>query len=107
MENSYHLFVIGIISIMNEKYDIKSNLESGNGLPDLVLKPKNKSEKAFIIEFKYSKTKKGLKSAVKDALKQINEREYAKSIEYENYKNIVKIGMAFWKKDVEVEIEEK
>jgi hypothetical protein len=48
-----------------------------------------------------------LKSAVKDALKQINEREYAKSMEYENYKNIVKIGMAFWKKDVEVEIEEK
>lgn len=106
MENSYHLFVIGIISVMNEKYYIKSNLESGNGLPDLVLKPKDKSEKAFIIEFKHSKTKKGLKSAVKEALKQIKEREYAKSLEYENYSNIVRIGMAFWKKDVEVGIEE-
>ncbi len=105
-ENSYHLFVIGLISVMNEKYYIKSNLESGNGLPDLVLKPKNKSEKAFIIEFKHSKTKKGLKSAVKKALEQINTGEYAKSLEYENYNNIVKIGMAFWKKDVEVGIEE-
>ena len=99
-ENSYHLFVIGII-----KYYIKSNLESGKGLPDLLLKQKNKKEKAFIIEFKHSKTKKNLKESAKKAMNQINERDYEQGLKYENYSNIVKIGMAFWKKDVEVEIE--
>jgi hypothetical protein len=49
--------------------------------------------------------KEDLSFNIKEALKQINEREYAKSLEYENY-NVVKIGMAFWKKDVEVGIEE-
>ncbi|BBM46305.1 hypothetical protein JMUB3935_2549 [Leptotrichia trevisanii] len=49
--------------------------------------------------------KEDLSFDIKEALKQINEREYAKSLEYENY-NVVKIGMAFWKKDVEVGIEE-
>lgn len=49
--------------------------------------------------------KEDLSFDIKEALKQINKREYAKSLEYENY-NVVKIGMAFWKKDVEVGIEE-
>lgn len=104
-ENSYHLFVIGIISVMQKKHYIKSNLESGKGLSDLLLKPKNKKEKAFIIEFKHSKTKKNLKQSAKKAMNQINERDYEQGLKYENYSNIVKIRMAFWKKDVEVEIE--
>lgn len=104
-ENSYHLFVIGIISVMQNKYYIKSNPESEKGLPDLLLKPKNKKEKAFIVEFKHSKTKKNLKQSAKEAMNQINERDYEQGLKYENYSNIVKIGMAFWKKDVEVEIE--
>lgn len=57
MENSYHLFVIGIISVMNEKYYIKLNLESGNGLPDLVLKPKNKLEKRLLLNLNIQKLK--------------------------------------------------
>ena len=50
--------------------------------------------------------KEDLSFDIEETLKQINEREYAKSLEYENYRNIVKIGMTFWKKDVEVGIEE-
>ena len=56
MENSYRLFVIGIISVMNEKYYIKLNLESVNGLPD-VLKPKNKSEKRLLLNLNIQKLK--------------------------------------------------
>ena len=106
-ENSYHLFVLGLISVMQEKYYIKSNLESGDRLPDLVLMPKNKEERSFIFEFKHSKTKRNLKNEAKSAMTQINEKNYAKGLEYENYKQIVKIGMSFWKKDLEIMIEEK
>jgi len=101
-ENSYHLFVIGLVSIMSENYFVKSNVESGDGIPDLVLKPKNKTKKAFIFEFKYSRAKdsKNLKRTAKSALKQINDRNYSEGLKYEGYKEIVKIGMGFRKKDV-------
>ena len=106
-ENSYHLFVMGMVAIMYENYYIKSNYESGDGIPDLVLKPKNKRDTAFIFEFKYSRAKnsKNLKRTAKSALKQINDRNYADGLKYEGYENITKIGMGFRKKDVEVAIE--
>ena len=108
-ENSYHLFVIGLVSIMSENYFVKSNMESGDGIPDLVLKPKDKNKKAFIFEFKYSRAKdsKNLKRTAKSALKQINDRNYFEGLKYEGYKEIVKIGMGFRKKDVEVVVEEE
>ena len=108
-ENSYHLFVIGLVSIMSENYFVKSNVESGDGIPDLVLKPKDKNKKAFIFEFKYSRAKdsKNLKRTAKSALKQINDRNYSERLKYEGYKEIVKIGMGFRKKDVEVVVEEE
>lgn len=108
-ENSYHLFVIGLVSIMSENYFVKSNVESGDGIPDLVLKPKDKNKKAFIFEFKYSRAKdsKNLKRTAKSALKQINDRSYSEGLKYEGYKEIVKIGMGFRKKDVEVVVEEE
>ena len=108
-KNSYHLFVIGLVSIMSENYFVKSNVESGDGIPDLVLKPKNKTKKAFIFEFKYSRAKdsKNLKRTAKSALKQINDRNYSEGLKYEGYKEIVKIGMGFRKKDVEVVVEEE
>ena len=66
----------------------------------------NKNKLGWCIWEKNEELKKeDLSFDIKEALKQINEREYAKSLEYENY-NVVKIGMAFWKKDVEVGIEE-
>ncbi|WP_455045818.1 AAA family ATPase [Leptotrichia trevisanii] len=107
-ENSYHLFVMGIVAVMYEEYYIKSNSESGDGLPDLMLKPRNKKNKAFIFEFKHSKAKdsKNLKRTAKSALKQINDRNYVDGLKYEGYENIVKIGMGFRKKDVEVVVEE-
>ena len=108
-ENSYHLFVIGLVSIMSENYLVKSNVESGDGISDLVLKPKNKTKKAFIFEFKYSRAKdsKNLKRTARSALKQINDRNYSEGLKYEGYKEIVKIGMGFRKKDVEVVVEEE
>ncbi|WP_155282601.1 AAA family ATPase [Leptotrichia trevisanii] len=107
-ENSYHLFVMGIVAVMYEEYYIKSNSESGDGLPDLMLKPRNKKNKAFIFEFKHSKAKdsKNLKRTAKSALKQINDRNYVDGLKYEGYENIVKIGMGFRKKYVEVVVEE-
>jgi len=71
------------------------------------LKPRNKKDKAFIFEFKYSRAKdsRNLKRTAKSALKQINDRNYVDGLKYEGYENVVKIGMGFRKKDVEAVVD--
>ena len=53
------------------------------------------------------KDSKNLKRTARSALKQINDRNYSEGLKYEGYKEIVKIGMGFRKKDVEVVVEEE
>ena len=53
------------------------------------------------------KDSKNLKKTAKSALKQIDDRNYSEGLKYEGYKEMVKIGMGFRKKDVEVVVEEE
>ena len=53
------------------------------------------------------KDSKNLKKTAKSALKQIDDENYSEGLKYEGYKEIVKIGMEFRKKDVEVVVEEE
>ena len=53
------------------------------------------------------KDSKNLKKTAKSALKQIDDENYSEGLKYEGYKEIVKIGMGFRKKDVEVVVEEE
>ena len=51
-ERFYHGFVLGLLVELSGKYIITSNRESGFGRYDVILEPKNKTKKAFILEFK-------------------------------------------------------
>ena len=53
------------------------------------------------------KDSKNLKKTAKSALKQIDDENYSEGLKYEGYKEIVKIGMEFGKKDMEVVVEEE
>ncbi|WP_314396294.1 PD-(D/E)XK nuclease domain-containing protein [Leptotrichia shahii] len=48
-----------------------------------------------------------MKKTAKSALKQIDDENYSEGLKYEGYKEIVKIGMEFGKKDMEVVVEEE
>lgn len=51
-EKSYHLFVLGLLVVLGNRYAIRSNRESGYGQYDIMLIPKNLSNVGIIIEFK-------------------------------------------------------
>ncbi len=51
-ERFYHGFVLGMVVNLSGIYKITSNRESGYGRYDVMLKPLDKNEKAFIFEFK-------------------------------------------------------
>ena len=102
MEKIYQVFMIGLVGFLMGKYEIISNDESGYGRYDLAMIPMKSKEKAYLMEFKISKTKKGMEERAQKALKQIDEKKYDTKLKARGIKNILKIGVAFYGKEVKV-----
>ena len=102
MEKIYQVFMIGLVGFLMGKYEIISNDESGYGRYDLAMIPIKSNEKAYLMEFKISKTKKGMEERAQKALKQIDEKKYDTKLKARGIKNILKIGVAFHGKEVKV-----
>jgi hypothetical protein len=76
-ENFYHGFMAGVLNRL-AGYRVKSNRESGGGRSDLVMHaPSGAIGKAIIFEFKPAKEFHDLPAKCEEALKQIEENNYA------------------------------
>jgi len=100
-ENFYHGFMAGILSRLNG-YLVKSNRESGRGRSDLVMHGVSRRDKAIIFELKVAKKFGELPSACDEALRQIEANNYAADWSDEGYVDIMKYGVAFYRKDCEI-----
>ncbi len=103
-ERFYHGFVLGLIVDLEGRYRVTSNRESGRGRYDVMLVPLKEEDDAIIIEFKVCKAarKQTLEEAVAEALKQIEEKNYAAELEAAKIspERIRKYGFAFEGKKV-------
>ena len=102
MEKIYQVFMIGLVGFLMGKYEIISNNESGYGRYDLAMIPIKSNEKAYLMEFKISKTENRMTLKAEEALKQIDEKKYDMRLKARGIKNILKIGIAFYGKKVKV-----
>ena len=102
MEKIYQVFMIGLVGFLMGKYEIISNNESGYGRYDLAMIPIKSNEKAYLMEFKISKTEKSMTLKAEEALKQIDEKKYDTRLKARGIKKILKIGIAFYGKKVKV-----
>ena len=76
LERSLHLFILGLLASLQERYIIKSNLESGFGRYDICRHPREESKNpAIILEFKKGKDNE-LEKLADEALQQIRESRY-------------------------------
>ena len=77
-ERFYHGFVLGLLVELRDRYQVKSNRESGYGRYDVMLIPRNVAENAMILEFKVFDVEEeySLQDTVKSALRQIEEKQY-------------------------------
>ena len=123
-EQFYHGLMLGLVLKMRNEYEISSNGFAGKGRYDLLLKPKNifdkfnKSDKkeGIIFEFKIlniaeklseDKIKERLEKECEIALKQIDEKEYVSVLRNAGIERVLKIGVAFFGKEVEVKFDRK
>lgn len=104
-ENFYHGFMIGLLSHM-DGYIVKSNRETGDGRCDIYIKPLSIFDKAVIIEMKVCDKPNELFTKPQDALQQIEDKKYAYELNESGYQDIIKYGMAFYRKDCFIKIKE-
>lgn len=106
-EGFYHGLVLGLIALMDNRYKIRSNRESGDGRYDISLFPREKKYPGIIMELKWKNglDEEELKSLAKDALFQIENKKYDSEMREEGIENILKLGIAFSGKRVNVRTE--
>lgn len=97
-ENYYHGFLCGLLKGCNH-YTVISNRESGNGRPDILFKHLSVRGQAVIMELKVVKEFDRMESGCDEALKQIEEQNYAAVLYKEGYRQIRKYGVCFYRKE--------
>ena len=96
-ENFYHGFMAGLLVNIGG-YRVKSNRESGNGRPDIVMTESKFRGSAMILELKISDTIQGMEKKCEEALTQMKEQKYESSLEDDGYQPILKYAICFFKK---------
>ena len=101
-ESFYHGFLLGLTAWFMPKYRIKSNRESGYGRFDLGIFPTTQEQTGVIMEFKVADSEVTLEKTAKDALSQIEKRDYLAEFREQGVTNVWKYGIAFYGKKVQV-----
>ncbi len=89
-ENFYHGLLLGLLDRQG-KWFIRSNVESGDGYSDILIE--TDSDTGIVIEVKYA-GKGSLEAACKEALAQIEEKNYAQQLIDDEMKTVLKYGIA-------------
>ena len=101
-EAFYHGLIMGMGLYLEGEYITKSNIESGLGRYDFLIEPKNKSKRAFIMEFKSTDSVEKLEEVSKETLKQIEGKKYDISLKQNGINEITYIGIAFCGKEIKI-----
>ena len=96
-ENFYHGFMLGILTNIGG-YRVKSNRESGNGRPDIVMTESKFRGRAMILELKVSETLSGMEKKCEEGLAQIEKGNYTQPLSDDGYQPILKYAICFFKK---------
>lgn len=101
-EGFYHGLILGLITLMDNHYRIKSNREAGDGRYDICLLPRENKYPGIIMELKWKSglNENALEALAKDAISQIEDKRYELEFKDAGIENVMKLGIAFSGKKV-------
>ena len=96
-ERVYHAFVLGLLVNLGGSHTVRSNRESGYGRYDVLLIPKDPAQPGLALEFKKIEEDEGedVEKALKSALAQIRDKDYASEIRAMGARRILGVGVVF------------
>lgn len=95
-EGFYHGMMLGLCAVLGNRYQVRSNRESGIGRFDIQLMPLVPGIPGFLFEFKYTKDEHAnLADLADSAIQQIDEKKYDTELRNAGVHSIIKIGIAF------------
>jgi hypothetical protein len=105
-ESFYSGFMNGIFLVISKTHIIENQRESGLGRTDIILKPRRKQTEyslPIIVEVKIVLNQSELKKAAQEAVDQSIRNQYDVHLKNsDEFKEILYLGIAFYKKDVEM-----
>ena len=101
-EDFYHGLILGMTLYLDRDYYVTSNRESGLGRYDVIVEPKNRNNRGYILEFKVAKIEKDLEKVSKEAIEQIIDKKYDTQLKERGIKDITLLGIAFFGKILKV-----
>ena len=103
-ENFYHGLLIGLMSC-NGEWVVKSEQESGEGYPDILVKAVEKRA-GCVFEIKYAEDGR-FDETCRKAMQQIKDKKYADILKQEGVEKIYLYGIAFYRKFCKVVCEQE
>ena len=106
-ENFYHGLLLSLCALMDNRYIITSNRESGEGRYDISLCPRDSKMPGILIELKAASnaSASALRELADTALLQIKEKRYDTEMRTKGIQTVFKYGVAFSGKNVEISAE--
>ncbi|MBQ7497477.1 MAG: AAA family ATPase [Selenomonas sp.] len=99
-ESFYHGLMLGFSVLLDGKYRVESNRESGYGRFDLAFFPLHPGAPGVILELKAAASEEELEVKAKEALAQIADKEYTHELSRQGTRNIWSYGIALYGKKV-------
>ncbi len=104
-ERAYHMFVLGLVAVMEPGYKVRSNREMRRGRPDVTIAPARPGEPGALLELKVAKPgRKSPKKALEEGLAQIATKDYDAELRAMGADPIHAFAVAFDGKRVWVEL---
>ncbi|WP_428261302.1 PD-(D/E)XK nuclease domain-containing protein, partial [Haliangium sp.] len=102
-ENMYQGFVIGLLAVMEDTHLVRSNRESGQGRPDVMIRPRTPGRPGAVLELKVARAgEKTLDAALTEGLAQLADKDYGAELRAGGAAPVYGFAVAFDGKEVRV-----
>lgn len=102
-ERFYHGLMVGLLAALEPDYEVRSNRESGEGRPDVLIKPRRPCRPGVVLELKAARPKdKTLARALTEGLAQLRRGNYAAELHAAGVEQVHAFAIAFDGKQVRV-----